>query len=480
MSRLALEGAPGALAAKAQLIPKGQDMEGWASANAAGLAHAVGRSALAALSPNGRHFLPVRATFEPPYGEPRTAARSSASGPGPGPVSPGPGTPPPPSPPSPAIGSGPGFPTLTSFGGGAGGNRGPGGSGGGGGGGSGGPGGLPSFPSGSSQPPWLPAGWTVDRVLYTLLGIGGALLAWNFYQDAKKARAPHSGAKDAKFASGAKDVKYTTEETAKDTSHGIKGWFKGAKRSTEDTAKDAEHAVKSGTKDAAYTAEDKSKDATHAVKSGGKDAKHAAEDTAKDTSHGAKGWFKDTKHAAEEGTKDTKHAVESTAKDVKHAAKIGAKAAAKDAKHLAEDVAKDTKHAAKSAARGAEELVEEAEHATKSGVRRTLEGVKDVAVSAGSALRWGSSKAESKTVRAVDKVESGLTTSSTDKQTAKKAAIYTTAGIGLAAAVVGGAWFWDKKGRPSGKDIAKGIQDNLRAAGSKIAPEPAGPKPPTV
>ncbi len=38
--------------------------------------------------------------------------------------------------------------------------------------------------------------------------------------------------------------------------------------------------------------------------------------------------------------------------------------------------------------------MEEAEHATKRGVRRTLEGVKDAAISAGSALRWGSSKAE--------------------------------------------------------------------------------------
>lgn len=68
-----------------------------------------------------------------------------------------------------------------------------------------------------------------------------------------------------------------------------------------------------------------------------------------------------------------------------------------------------------------------------------------------------------KVVRAADKLEGKLITS--DRKAARRAAIYTSAGIGLAAAVMGGAWYWDKKGRPSGKDIAKGIQDNLRNAG---------------
>ncbi|KAG2492180.1 hypothetical protein HYH03_009429 [Edaphochlamys debaryana] len=148
---------------------------------------------------------------------------------------------------------------------------------------------------------------------------------------------------------------------------------------------------------------------------------------------------------------------------------------AKDVKHVAEDVAHNTKRVAKKAARGAEELVEDAEHATKRGVRRTLEGVKDAAVSAGSALRWGATKAETGTIKAADSLEPSASTT-----TARKAAVYTTAGIGLTAAVVGGWWLWDKKGRPSGKDIVKNVQDNLRAAGNKVAPEPSGPKAPST
>ena len=38
--------------------------------------------------------------------------------------------------------------------------------------------------------------------------------------------------------------------------------------------------------------------------------------------------------------------------------------------------------------------MEDVEHGAKRGVRRALEGVKDAAISTGSALRWGASKAE--------------------------------------------------------------------------------------
>ena len=72
-----------------------------------------------------------------------------------------------------------------------------------------------------------------------------------------------------------------------------------------------------------------------------------------------------------------------------------------------------------------------------------------------------------KTVGAADSLEQGLAGGGTaTSRDTRKVALLTSAGIMVAAAVVGGSWYvWDKKGRPSGKDVAKNIQDSLRSAG---------------
>ncbi len=53
---------------------------------------------------------------------------------------------------------------------------------------------APGGPSGPGSGGWLPSGWTVNRVLYGLLGVGLLWAAWNWFQEQQRTyRLTHPG-----------------------------------------------------------------------------------------------------------------------------------------------------------------------------------------------------------------------------------------------------------------------------------------------